>query len=1184
MAYWERRAGGGGFDGRRNNVTLPPEAVYVPQEPLQTNVDLEIIRSQAIMEMAEASGATSEEVEEGLKYLKSHPQFADAIRSDFNAVFKRVQGLSPSALREIIEDEVHVLAEKNPDPTAIQRLQKEGVLVPVLMTKQATELVEAEGEVKNMAKKKVGRIKTSKRSARYAVGGSAAGITLGAAYLDLTFSKQGLGNIVDVVVDKLGIDWVMQHVGRAVSMNGTTMSVVEQAAYGKGVVTLSLVLGALGYLGHEKWKAEKFFDLFRFRKHPMKATINSALVAMFLGLGSGGVTTQVTEAPRAGALASRIKDKFEPTAAKLGDAVKSARGLRDQVSPIITQRVERAFNTGRAAVGPLTAATWCAFNGDVPNESGQTISQRYEGRDRSKLDLILAACRKINALPEYAAIGMKEKDGARQLLHYLTEPLPKDAEALGNHFKTMLDLSNERANVSLIGAIFGKINPFSASFWRSSVGMETLFRMQEQYPKEYATLIQKVQGLQVINTYLSALQAELKNGPAKVSVDLSLQLALPSLGYTSEEIQKLTIPREDFRDVLEPNKVDAIVNLFWGTSTAWKARQDIVARDLVQNRMGDSDGSTEVLLQRLSYEGAIYSAFLFLVIGSILISGSLRKKLNRWYEADMDAYTEKLSAKEDELINGIIAYAQALSAESSAVLRQGGEQANANNLIGDPFRKAVSVALRKHVAERVTDPRSGKPLSQSIDAEAFIDREQGIRHFDDEERQKILRSYESKLSEWQDTLAENPFATISELMNLVDPAFRKLAQALLTANSTNPGTRERELAIESLRNAFNERERGLMSLQADRVAAHIARLQARREAVQQMAGSESDIEVVLGTETPKFSQKELIASFILADIDTEIHTWQHALDSLTQKGAIVGPISIDLQQLTNAEWKSEQDAFLRREIERFAAGTEIEAEGGDLLEKINEFVDAIGKGIVPIQRELDAHLKTFNPSSTLTFVYGYHPLREGPTISALLTDSSSSDIAPVRIPFTYKIPSEQGRDTHKVLADVRGWARPDGPLAQRLRVSTLFEKMRADYRSQLDQLHTLNANRQYDADIVKENAPLFDSFMRTVDMKRNQEQLMEKLITGGTLSPEDVRVFTEPLAAIRDIWRRSINDAIDRSKTRRFANMGDQRLMVGFFANDEGYIFSVPRGIAEPIDIDTVPEADKLLIKRAAVV
>ncbi|HWO07271.1 MAG TPA: hypothetical protein VNM40_01650 [Candidatus Paceibacterota bacterium] len=1185
ITYLQRKLKGRGHIG--DSAILPQDAIYEPKEHQKPDLDLESVRSQAIAEMAEASGATTEEVAAGLNYLESHPQFAAAIRNDFERVFNRARGLSPDALRRIVEEEVAILAEENPDPAAIQRLQTDGVLVPILMTKQATGLVEEENRLKTNAKQKVGGIKTSRKGRRLAIGGTAAGITVGAAYLDLTFSKQGLGNIVDVLTEKLGVDWMMQSVGRLASMNDATLSAVEQAAYGKGIVTMTLVLTALGYLGHEKWKAAKFSDLFRFRKHPVKATVNSALVAGFLALGSGGVTTSITVDPRIGAMSTDIQKRMGPSEAKLADAVKAARGLREDIRPQIDASVDKAFRTGVAKVGPLTASTWLAFNGDTPDASGRLIADRYEGQDRSKMQLIKEAVVRVNNRPEYKALGMKDSDGARQLLEYLTEPIPQTAEALSSHFKTLITLANERADVSLARAIFGKLNFLSAEFYRSPISPETIFKMQQQYPEDYIKLIEMVQKLQVISKYLSDVQFELRTGAARVNVDLSLQLALPNLGYSPAEIRALAIPRKDYIDVLEPNRVDAIVNLFWGTETAWKARQDITRKASIfgykpfeNNRMGESDGSTEVLMQRLAYEGAIYSIFLFLVIGSVLISGSMRKKLNRWYEADMDAHTEKLSEKEDEIINGIVAYGQALSAETSSRLRDAGHPADAINLVNDAFRKAVSVALRTYVAEQATDPRTGKPLSESSDAKAFIDREAGVRHFDDEDRAAVLKAYGAKLSEWQDRLAENPYAVITELMDRVDPAFRSVAQALVTANNTNPGTRERELAVESLRQAFIERERGLMSMEADQIAVHIARLQARRTAVEQMGGEENEIEVVLGADTPKFTQKELIASFILTDIDAEIHTWQRALDSLTERGAKVSPLPAEVQELTNAEWKAEQDAFLRREMERFAAGSDLGGDGEATLEKINAFVSVLGRNIVPIQEALDAHLKTFNPDAKVSFVYGYSEVREGPTITAVLSDASGLRLA--NVPFIHKIPSDQVRDTQTALTGIQDWAKPDGPLAQRLRVSTLFERTRGDYRSQSEQLVALNQYWQYDADVVLQNAPLFDAYLRSADMMRVQMPLMEKLIAGEALSAEEVRAFTEPLAAIRDVWRRSISETIEKSRNRRFVNIGNKRLMIGF-KDDEGYIFATPQDAVEPIDIDAIPEHDKLLIKRAAI-
>jgi hypothetical protein len=1173
-SFFKRKFG----DVRGEALALSPEAIYSP--PLiDTQIDLEQLRTEAISEMAGENGATSEEIREGLNYLKAHPEFAESIRSDFEGALHRAEKLSPEAARAAIENELRVLSSEAPDSAEIERLQKNGILVPLIMTRQARAAEVTEADIKAAARDKVGKMRTSKRGKRIALGLSAAGITGGAAYLDVTFSKAGLSNIVDVLTDKVGAEWMMEALGRGLmKVTGSPIpsSLIEQASYGKGAVTMVLVGTALGYLGYQKWTSEKFSDLFHFKKHPVRSSANAGLVMMFLLLGSGGVTTKTTESGRARQLAQDIALKYKPTESKLSGAVTSAENLKKDVDPLISSKVDIAFKTGSPKVGPLTASTWLALNGDIPDQNGKRIAERYEGKDKQKMEQIKGAVVKVNQHPEYAAIGMKPEDGAKQLLEYLTNPLPPEASGLSEHFKSMLEIAHEKASVTIWGAVLGDLNPVDAAFWRSAVTMEKLFQMQEQYPQKYIELIHKVAGLQILTKYLAEVEGQI-NADAKVKVDLKINLLLPNLGFTEGEIAALTIKRDEYKDVLDPSKTDAIANLFWGTEAAWKSREEIIGRDIVANDLGDTNGGTKVLLERLAYQSTIWGAFLAMVVGSVWVSGSLRKRLNRMRETDMDAYTEKLNEKEDALVTSLIAFAQASSAEAIATLHRNGIDHSANDLMNEAFRAAVSVALRTSVLASITDPRSGKPLAESPDAQNFVDRAQG-RHFEGEERKKILAEYEKKLSAWQNSLAKDPFGTMAELMTHVDPSFDAIIHAIVAANSANPGTKERALAVESLRERFNAREKGLMSMEAQRAAAHIARLEARRDAVREMVGEDDDVELVLSPDMPALTQKEVVASYILADIDSEIHAWQRDVEALKSKGASVQEEAV---QLTDAEWESERSAFLSREMNRIGAGSEMAAEGDVTLEKLNAFVRSLGAGIAPIQRELETQLRASNPNASLAFMYGYHPLREGPTVSVLLSDAQSGTTT--RIPFRYKIPSEEGMETQKVLSDIREWARPEGVLSQRLRISAIFEKTRTDYLAQQDALLAFSSAGQFEVDSVRANAARFDEFMRTAGIMQEQRALLERLIGGEKLDANQLRVFTEPSTAIRDLWRGSVAAAIERSRQRKFVNIPGKRLVIAFDQQDKGYILAVPQGAALPVSLESTPESDKILIKRASV-
>lgn len=1185
------------FDARRGvgrRVGLPPEAVYTPAPPVDHGVDIEELRAEAIATFADQAGLTSEEVAEQLAYIKAHPEFAATIRADFEAALGRAKSLSTDALRAAFEKEMRLLASENPDPAEIERLQREGIIVPFIITKQATQTEGVEEKVEEVAEEKVGKIRTSRKAQRRAWIAGAAGVTGFATFLDFTFAKEGSGTLVHYGIEKLGLEGMVQALGQewsellsALNVSDPAQGAIERAAYGENLVTMVLLGVALSYLFKRKMSVEKMRDLFRFVKHPYHATATSAALAMFLLLGSGKVTKDITEIESSKKLAQAVTDKFKPTETALEQAVRTAIGLKPGVQPIIVQKYETAFKTGKVAVGPLTASTSLALYGDVPNKDQKMIRARFEedmkGKPTAmeKYDRIKSAITAVNTMPKYTALGMKPDDGANQLLEYLTAPLPQEAEALKEHLSATLETANKKASATMVSAIFGELNPANAGYWKAHVGMEELYEMQQAYPVKYLELIEKIMKVQMLNEYLGDVEAQIQKD-AGVKVSLKLPLETPSLGFTAEQIQALAIPRSAFADVLDVTTAEKVGNFFWGTEAAWKARSAVLARDYFENRIGETDGGAIVTMQRLGYQASIWVVYAILVLSSIIASGKARKKLNYWYEADMDAYTEKLTQKEDDLIDVIMTYTEAMSGSSMTALNENGVPAQTGSHLNDAFRSAVAATLRKHLLENTDDPRTGKKLIESPDASAFVNREK-TRHFESEERDQILKTYEKQLSAWQDQLAKDPFGTTEALLTKIDPQFKSVAVALMTANTTNPGTREREVAVEALRQAFDAREKTLFSLEAERVARHVAKLEARREAVQKMVSDADEVDIPLdGSEASALTENEVIATYVLADIDSEIYTWRHALQTLEARGATPPAVPADAKELTNAEWEAERSAFLERSMDRLTDGSVVAGKGKETLAEINAFLKAIGNGIEPMRRELEAAMRKFNPNASVTFRYGPSALRQGPTIFVAMTDTSAPGLPMTKVPFLYKIPSDDGRESAKVIADIADWARPDGPLAQRLRVGAIFESTRNMYREQVDALLALSSGSQFELETVQSNTALVDSFIRNNDILQEQRGLMEKLIAGESLDAQSVRKFIEPLSAIPGVWRSSITDAIARAMRSKFSAIPGKRLVVAFDEKNKGYILAVPVEGKLPIDIASIPESDKMLIKRAA--
>ena len=1189
------------FDARRGvgrRVGLPQEAIYIPVQPANPAVDIEEAKAQIIAEFADRAGLTSEEVAEQLGYLKTHPEFAAEMRADFEAALNRAKSLSKDALRAAFENEMRILAEENPDPVEIERLQREGIVIPFVITKQAARLEETEQYVKETSGDKVGKIKTSKKTERAVAIAAAGGVTGVATYLDFTFAKEGAGTMMSYLVDTLGLQEAMQGLGQEwsellhmMNVSEPAKNAFERAAYGENLATMVFLGIALAYLFKRKMSVEKVRDLFRFIKHPYHATTTSAALALFLLLGSGKVTKDVTEVEPARKLALAINEKSNPAEAAVHEAVKAAMGMKPQVQPVIVQKYETAFKTGKVAVGPLTASTSLSLYGDVADKDGKKIRERFETDMKSKpeamakYDKIKAAIVAVNSMPKYTAFGMKPDDGANQLLEYLTAPLPEKAEALQQHLDATLEVANKKASVTLRSAILGKLNPLSDEYWKAHIGIGELFEMQQAYPVQYMQLVQQIMKIEVLNEYLGDLEAQIqKDSGVKISLKLPLQTL--ALGFTEEQIKALAIPRSEFADVLDVSTAEQVGNFFWGTQAAWEARGKVLARDLIENRLGEKDGDVAVTMQRLGYQGSIWLLYSILVLSSIVASGRARKTLNRWNEADMDAQTEKLTKKEDDLADILMAYTEAMSGSVVAMLHENGIDTSAKGRLNDAFRAAVARTLREHLLARTDDPRSGKKLAGSPDAPAFINREK-TRQFEGEERKQILKAYERQLSAWQDELAKNPFGTIEVLLKEIDPQFSATAQALMAANSTNPGTRERQLAVQGLQNAFQAREKALLTIEADRVARHIAKLTARRDAVQKMVGEHEDLVIDLdGSDASALTENEVIATYVLADIDTEIYEWQRALETLESRGATLAPVPSDAAELTNAEWEAERSSFLERSMARLTEGSAVAGKGKDTLAELNAFIKAIGTGIQPVRRDLEAAVQKFNPNASVLFRYGPSALRKGPTIFVKMRDTSLPGAPTTSVTFRYKVPSDEGYESDKVVADIAEWARPDGPVAQRLRVGAIFENTRSQYLEQFDALAHMSSRAQFEIEAVNANAELFDAFLKSKDILQEQKSLVEKLDVGESLDAQNMRKFVEPLSAIPGVWKSSITDAIARitRPNAKFAAIPGKRLVVAFDPKNKGYILAVPDSEKIPIDIDAIPESDKILIKRAALV
>ena len=225
--------------GRR--VAFPQENIHEPAQPADPDVDIADIRSQAIAILADEAGLTSEELAEKMGYLVQHPEFAAGIRADFDAAFARAKKLSTDELRAALEYEFGIMAEDSPDPAETERLQKEGILVPYFIVRQAVELEESEQAVKEVAGSKVGKIKTTRQGLRAGAWGAGGGVTVGATYMDYSFAKEGMPTLIQYAVEKLGAQPVMEIIGQKWSellsmadLAEPAKNAVERAADGEG--------------------------------------------------------------------------------------------------------------------------------------------------------------------------------------------------------------------------------------------------------------------------------------------------------------------------------------------------------------------------------------------------------------------------------------------------------------------------------------------------------------------------------------------------------------------------------------------------------------------------------------------------------------------------------------------------------------------------------------------------------------------------------------------------------------------------------------------------------------------------------------------------------------------------------------------------------------------------------------
>ncbi len=1200
-----------GKGSRGPNVEAPsgliaPEAQFQGPDITDLLKDAQAGAAGQLVEMLTQRGVTSDEMREARAYLETHPDLSREYRTEFMAALERVKDMPKEQVVEILENELKIINSPDTSPQELERYKKEGILAPLIIPLQLLQPKiggdKAREGIRKVAGNKIAKVPRAHAGPRAAYYAAGAAITGTATYFDYTFSKPAVGDIVTALVDKIGVQKAVQLFGQGhykvyetatnlIGKNSAPLSEIDQAALGQGMITTYVVAALLGYISKRKQDASSPGDLVS-RKHPYHAAGFALAAGGLLLAAPSTVDKKIIEAQPSAILGAKVSGNLQSKTAAITAAGKTIEGLPQRIQDPINAAVNQMFNVGKPKTGRLTAAAWLALEGDVKDSSGKTIRERYMAdmavngvvapKDIEMFDAILEATNNINTSEKYSNLGLKAGNGAKNLVQILTAPLPAQAQALDAYFKSMLVIAKKKEQVTLRSAVLGDINPLDEEFWKHQPSFAEIYALQANYPAQVVTLMRKVAGLKVISEYISDIEKDLKTGAKTklVKLDIRVPIDIPSLGFTESEIMNLVVPKKgegfDFENALNRSKSEVVWNMIWGTPEAWKMREALVKRDLIDNKMSEN------LSSKLAYKGGIYSVFIFLLVASVIFSGTFAKKRERIDEENLDQDADNLHAKENELVEGVVNYVEAFTSDVIGTLRHEGSQVTASTVINDAFRMHVAFVLRRKVLQETPDPRErGKNMSESPDGIAFMN--QTSKRFSPEDveySQKIRDAYVKRLNQWMDSLKADPFGTIESLLVDVDPQFRPTADALVRLNAANPGNVEREQALSDLNRVFDIREKSIISAEATRLALSVARLEAREEAVRGMVGDADDVVVYLDGSDPGLTKQNIIASYILSDIEAETYALRATIEGLQEKGATVTPPDPEQAHLTEEDWFRERDAFLARERTGLVQGTDITGNEDQVVSQLNSFVGAISQGIQPIKNELLTRLRAINPSATISFEYGYNHARRGPTITATYGDSRNPSEF-ISLPYARKVPSADENSSAKVIDSIRDWAKPDGVLEQRLRVNALYGANRGEFISALQTLQSLSPSLQFDRDTAVQNAATIDTLMRAGNILRIQKPLIEELIADKALSPEDIRLFTNP-QSIPGIWRGSFTDALERAMRSRFANMTDKKIIVAFDKNNIGYIAAVPIDANLPVDIAALPDRDKISVLRAS--
>lgn len=892
-------------------------------------------------------------------------------------------------------------------------------------------------------------------------------------------------------------------------------------------------------------------------------------------------------------------EPLQQAAVKARDAVIAARKAVDAAKgdarAIAEERLKKAEEDLEKAESQLES-----FSGTI------TLSDS----NKKKSDAIFAAINTVNKLEKYRTLGMKEGDGASQLVQYLTGslPMPKSGEDLSPllkqltagltigdeerdklikyfaasipksagelvaNFEKMIESANRKKDIGPAGAFFGDMS------LSRDLPFAELYDLQKDYPMEVVAVLRRIVLLNRLTEYLKDVQRELERS-AQTKLNLNIPIEIPDLGFSEAEILRLVIPEKgegyNFQNVLHPTWGDTIANAVWGTEEAWQMRDAVFKKGNIPTNMQES------FWQKALYTGVKDGAYLFFILFSILLSGKLVKSKDRIDEEDLDKDVERIHQREDELIGALVGYAEAFNADIVGKLNRGGAAITSGSLANDAFRKHVAFVLRREILSSMPDPReSGKTMAASPDGIAFM--HQSSKRFDPsgEYSRTIRNGYVQALENWADRLKQDPFEIIKELLAKVDPQFQTTADALVKFNAANPGTKERDQALKSLLEAFKTREKEILSAEATQLEFAKARLEARAEAIHGLVGDKDDRDIVLDGSDPKLTEKNMVAVFMLPDISGEIAALQDTIAELVARGATITPPDPDQVRLTQAEWDREREAFMQREREMLVRGSGVSGDASEMMRQINAFVGSISKGIQPIKNELEAYLKTINPDASVSFEYTYSHQRKGPTIAAIFTDARNPDQI-LEIPFLHKIPSAEMNTSEKALQGIRDWAKVDGPLAQRLRVNALFDNNRNEFNDALRKVEAFSTSLQAEQDAVAQNADTINTLFRSRSIMNAQLPLMKKLSDGTPLTNEELLVFTDPQRGIPEMWKGSITTALDRATRRGFRDLTGKRIIVALDQNLEGFLAAVPADAQLPVNIATLPGRDVMSILRA---